>query len=434
MSLNAVRWSVLGVVLALIVGCGGSAGSGSGSGGSGSGGSGSGGSGSGSDTTVTFTFQYGIPTLAAVQIGSGSYAAQTITNRQLTITVPSGTSTYTVAYLCPVQTAFNPPLTFEYIQSESILDGTSAYGDCPGYGDTAAQGTLTGTIDSTAYPTAVYASVVAVTGVQPVISSAQVPGSFQANLPAGTDRVVVGLYDSTYTNLLAIKNFNNQAVPGALNSGNPVVFEAGDATTPQTITYANLPSGYSAPYTSVSVLGGTFNLGTGQITQYQQLPDGVLQSGDYYLINASASISNGQQEYGVGALAFPAAGGPVTLTFPAPWSSTAGFTPSARPTFNFDYTGFAGQTGLYLEATMVWDPTSTSEGEILVSATQSYLGNAKTITVPDLSGVSGFLAPPASGTGVWWEEYLFQQTFPSSTSAAGGSGSIVVTTGTYTVP
>jgi hypothetical protein len=232
--------------------------------------------------------------------------------------------------------------------------------------------------------------------------------------------------------LLAIKNFDNQTVPGTLNGGNAVTFSSADATTPQTITFANLPNGYGTPYTSVSGISGAFQLASGVLTQYPQLPAGVLESGDYYTFQATSSPSSGQST--VGSFLYPTNGGPVTLSFPAPWT-TAGPAPASLPTFTFDYTGYAGKSGVYSEGIYSWTPPNGNQNEILVGATQNYMGSATSLSVPDLSGVGGFLTPPPSGTNnVYWSETIYQETFPSATSVAGGSQTYVSSNGTYTVP
>jgi hypothetical protein len=442
MSHNGLRLSVLGVALLLIAGCGGGSNAGSNSGGSGGGTGGSGGSGGGSGdqpTTVTFSFISGTPTLVAVKVGSGNYTLENPTSNKLTISVPSGTTTYSVAYLCPpFQQEPNDMLELEFIQFESIQDGTAVDGICPGQvnGTTPTMGNLTGTMDASAFPTAASAEFYVSTPSYgqatsvPLIQGQPAGGSFLVSAPTESDRVLMGLYDSSYSNLLAMKNFNNQTVPGTLNGGT-VTFSSADATTLQPITFANLPNGYGTPNTNVSV-NGAFTLESAAATQYPQLPAGVLQSGDYYAFRSSSSPSSGPST--VGSFLYPTSGGPVTLSFPAPWS-TAGPAPASLPTFVFDYTGYAGKSGVLSEGSYTWTRSNGNQDEILVSATQNYLGNATSLSVPDLSGVSGFLTPPPSGTtNVAWFEYIYQGTFPSTSSPAGGSETYVSSYGSYTMP
>jgi hypothetical protein len=433
MSLNAVRWSLLSAVLALIVGCGGGGSTTGGTGGGGNGGSG--GSGGDQSTTVTVQFTGGpTPTLAAVKVGSGNYTAQTISsNGTLTITLPAGTTTYSVAYLCPPDTQFSPPLTVESILSSSTQDSTLSYGNCPGVdSSTKFVGSMTGSVDASAFPDAEFVEFVTLAGQQQSAGWDTVADTFQVGALAQTNRVVIGLYDSTMTHLLAIKNLDNQTANAALNSRNPIVFSSSDAPTNQAaITVANLPDGYSTPWGQAFAIDNGFFLAQGELTQYPQLPNGILESGDFYSINLSSTVFAGEGQLGVGALAFPASGEPVTLTFPAPWSLSAMVTPAALPTLNFNYTGYAGKTGVIYEANIGWNPTSETENEILITANQNYLGSATTYPVPDLSSVSGFLTPPASGTNVYWFEYVYQ--VPTG-SPAGSSGSYVDANSSYQVP
>lgn len=446
MSHNGLRLSVLGVALLLIAGCGGgsntgsnSGGSGGGTGGSGGGNGGGNGGGSGDQpTTVTFSLISGTPAQIAVKVGSGNYTAAALTSNKLTISIPSGTTTYSIAYLCPPYGSGNSAVDAEYIEFNGIQDGTSISGQCPGQanGTTPAEETLTGTLDASAFPTAVsmeaevsnpsYGQLNDV----PLSQGQPAGGSFQLSGATGSDRVVLSLYDS-HNNVLAIKNFNNQAVPGTLNGGNAVTFGSADAITPQPITFTNLPSGYGTPDTNVSFLDGAVMLGSGALTQYAQLPAGILQSGEYLTIQSSASPSTGPSV--IGSIVYLASGGPVTLSFPVPWS-TAGPTAAGLPTFNFDYTGNAGKSNVFSGGSIGWTASNGHRESILVSTSQNYLGSATTLATPDLSGVGGFLSPPTFGTSVSYSEEIFQSSYAPTSSPAGGSETYVSANGSYMVP
>ena len=441
MSYNGVRLSALGVALLLIAGCGGgsnagssSGGSGGGTGGSGGGNGGGNGGGSGDQpTTVTFSFLSGTPTQLAVKVGSGNYTAQTLTSNQLTISIPSGTTTYSIAYLCPPYPNSNS-FVQESILFDSIEDGTTTSGACPGQvnATTPAMGDLTGTVNASAFPTAVnmQLAILSPSGYQQ-IPLEQPLGSFDVSGPTGSDRVLIGLYDSSLINLVAIKNFNSQAVPGTLNA---VTFSSSDATTPQPITFANVPNGFSTPYVVVSGVHNVMNLAFGALSQYPQLPAGVLQEGDYYSFGASSTPnSHSNIDYTIDTNQYPTSGGPVTLTFPAPWS-TAGPTVGGLPTFNYDYTGYAGKSNVFSEGSIGWTASNGHQESVHVAATQNYLGSANTLAIPDLSAVGGFLAPPASGTSVFWDEEIYQSTFAPTASPANGATTYVTAQGNYTVP
>jgi hypothetical protein len=91
-------------------------------------------------------------------------------------------------------------------------------------------------------------------------------------------------------------------------------------------------------------------------------------------------------------------------------------------------------SGILFEGGDRWWPTDLNQDEIFVTATQNYIGNATSLTVPDLSGVSGFLTPPGSGTSVGWVEQMNQGTYPSYGSPAGTAFTFVQVGGTYMMP
>lgn len=436
MSLGAVRLSLLGVALALIAGCGGGSGMSGGGGNGGSGGGGNGGGGGSSDTAVVIQFSDPAPTLVAAKIGSGSYAAETLAAGKISITVPSGTTTYSVAYLCPPRISDNVTIGVEELQFESVLDGTTVNLGCPQ--QAGPQDTLTGTIDASAFPAA-ESMIISTRSSTSAGEGLVVPagGAFQVSGPTGTDRALVALYDSDQinfsANLIAIKNFDNQAVPGALNAGNPVVFGAGDAAIQAPITFANIPTGFSAtPRVWVWLDDELIPITSGVVSQYAQLPAGMMKTGDYYSFLATSS-SGSQTTETVGAEAYPTAGGPVSLSFPAPWSSS-GPSAAALPTFKLDYTGFAGDAKAYAQAQLDWASGADAGGNLQITATQNYLSSTTSITVPDLSGVNGFLAPPARGTIVGWMEIFVNPVLPLKTSPAGGTDNYAMVQGNYSVP
>jgi len=157
MSFARIRVSVLGGALLLIAGCGGSSG----------GGSGSGSGGGGNPTTVTFAISGGTPTAVATSTGSGSFTAATLTAGKLTLSLPSGTTNFAVAFVCPPEPhTTTPPFqqTNQYVFQASTLDGTSFSEPCPTTPATGTTGTLTGTVNATAVPKASFLNVLAYGG------------------------------------------------------------------------------------------------------------------------------------------------------------------------------------------------------------------------------------------------------------------------------
>ncbi len=426
--MSVLRLWLITVCAAMIAGCGGSS---SGT----TGGSGNGGGGGSNSTTVTFTFAGpNIPTVVAAKIGTGAFAAQTLSGGTLSLTIPAGTSTYAVAVLCPGQQN-------EYIWEASTADGTSPSYQCGYAGET---GTLTGELDASA-----------ISGVQSFWTyagngdsflSSQALGSatepLSMNAPAGSDRVLVLAYNQSQGEFeqgpLAAKNFESQTVPGALNGGNTVVFGTADETVSEPITYSSVPSGYNAgSFIEVQlVMGGVdavlYQLGAA--TSYPVMPASATENGDYYLVYGGAGETGGNSFVSSGTAT---SGGPVSFALPASWTYD-GPTPAALPNFTLNYTGFSGQANVYQEVEIdCWSGcNSTVANLIQVDATANYQDGSTTLAIPDLSGVTGFLAPPASGMEVLWYADVWKTSYGLTNviPPLNSTWSEVSNSGYYTVP
>jgi hypothetical protein len=418
----ALRWlaSALVACVALVASCGG-----------GSSGNGAGG---GSTTTVTLNFAGGTPTAVAAQIGPGAFTTETVSSNGLSLSLPSGTTTFAVAYVC------NPPAVtlggqqmiapYESVVEASTADGTSFTLPCPfnflgngiGLSGSAGQtGSLAVNVNASGIPSATSVSAIAENGSSASgwgATTVTASGSFAA--PVGSDRVEVFATASSSNFIgavVAARAFANQAVPGSLNGGAAVVLGAADETTPEPITFQNVPTGFLPGLVTVTFNIGPVNypLGSGT-TQYSALPAIALESGDYYTLNAAAIRAVPSS----GGPAFPqlaevvvtthsTSGGPMTFNLPAPWIY-AGPTPDSWPTFDFSgYTGFAGQSGVYDTGSVDWTTNGGLDNySVSVSASANYLHGATSLTVPDLPGLQGFLAPPSSGTQVFWTSQIIQ--------------------------
>ena len=420
MSSDLMRISIPALIPFLVAGCGGSS-------------SGSGSSGGG-PFTVNFTFSPATPTVVAAQIGSGTFSMQTVSSGGLTLSLPSGTTTFAVAYVCtpPAVTLGGQQMIapYESVVEASTADGSSFTLPCPSNifgnglglsGSTGQTGSLAVNVNASGIPSAGSVSVIAENGNGSSAwgsTTVNASGSFAA--PVGSDRVEVFALASTsgsFGKVVAARAFAGQAVPGSLNGGAAVVLGAADATTPQPITFQNVPTGYLPGETYVSLNMGPVNYALGGgTTQYNALPATALESGDYYTLSAAAIRplpSSGAPVFAplaeVGVTVNSTSGGPMTFNLPAPWIY-AGPTPATWPTFDFSgYTGFAGQSGIYDTGNVYWT-TAGGLGSYSVSITASanYLHGATSLTVPDLSGLQGFLSPPASGTQVTWIAQIFQ--------------------------
>jgi hypothetical protein len=131
------RTSILGIALLLICGCGGSTG----------GVPVGGGSGNNNSTTVTFAITGGIPAAVATKVGSGPFTAAVPVSGKVTLSLPSGTTNFAVAFVCPTVTGtINQPYqqTYENVYEASTLDGTSFSEACPAPSSTGSNAFTTG--------------------------------------------------------------------------------------------------------------------------------------------------------------------------------------------------------------------------------------------------------------------------------------------------
>jgi hypothetical protein len=419
---------------ALVCGCGTSIGTGN--------------PGGGASTTITLTITGVTPTAIATKIGFGPFTPGTLTSGAVTITIPSNETSFAVAYFC---TAFLSPsgnapseVTEQDVFEATTLDGTSFSGAClPGLSSspsTAPLGQLTGSIDASAIPGVNYL-VVSAPNVDfnfPFTNAT----SFGFATTTGTDRVLVLAYDDTYsppapygsTTLAAAKNFDGQAVPGALNGGNTVALGLQDETTPVAITYSSLPSGFVIDSSTASFVtsAGEANIIAAPATkQYVALPKGATESGDYYRIYMDAYSGSS----GMTVIKNLTSAVPVALTFPPSWIY-AGPTPAAQPAFNVAYPGFSGGEAVSYAAAWNWWPVSNGiQYSATVTATGNYLNGATSVSMPDLSGLAGTLPPPVSGDYINWGVGITQTTYESQPeSLANATVTSVGNSGTYKVP
>jgi hypothetical protein len=404
--------------------------------------------GGGVPTTITFTITGVTPTAVATKIGSGPFTPATLSSGAVTITIPSNETSFAVAYFCTaiLGPSGNAPseITEQDAFEATTLDGNSFSGAClPGQSSSPPAtplGQLTGSIDASAIPGVNYL-VVSAPNVDfnfPFTNAT----SFGFATTTGTDRVLVLAYDDTFsppapsgsTTLAAAKNFDSQAVPGALNGGSVVTLGLQDETTPVAITYSNLPSGFTIDSSTASFVtsaDGAFIIASPATKQYVALPKRATESGDYYRIYMDAYSGNSDMTV----IKNLTSAAPVTLTFPPSWIY-AGPTPAAQPTFNAAYQGFSGGNGVSYGAAWNWWPINIGiQYSATVTATANYLNGATSVSMPDLSGLAGALPSPVSGTSVNWTATITQTTYESQpTSLANATVTSVQNSGTYKVP
>jgi hypothetical protein len=411
------RGSFCVFVTACLAGCGGSSGSGSTGGGGGG----------GNPTTVTYSFTRGTPTAVATQIGTGAYTQTTLQSNTLTLSIPSGTTDYSIAYVCPTYSTSSTSISGgERVIKASTQDGTSFSLICAGAA-VPDVGTATVQVDASAISGAAFVSVGP--HLQPWSGTTL---SFSVEMLSGTHDVAVYATDA-HENALAVRILRNQTIPGALNGGNTVALGSSDLTVPQAITYNNVPSGFAAPSTMAEYLidGGNALLDMNATSQYMAVPSSEVQSGGNYAFTVSLNsiATPGESIF----IQKPPgnSGGPQSFTFPAPWSY-AGPTAAALPTFNFDYTGFSGSANVLRSAILFWGQ-GTTLSEIAVSASANYQNGATTISIPELSGLTGFIASAPTGTTVSWFAGISQGVSVDSL-VTGSTVSSVENSGTYTEP
>ena len=418
MSASNPRFLVYALVMSL-VGCGGSSGS-------------SGGSGGNPPTTITFTFNVP-PAAVAYQIGAEPYTLSALTSGKLTFSVPSGQTNFSVAYLCPVLTNSTPSESFEYVRQASVLDGTSYTESCFQQ-STQQTATATVQVNAAAIPGAAWVS--GGRGEMPWAGST-LDLSMQMNV--GTYDIPVSVLKSENfpDNYLALRILRAQTVPGSLNNGALVDFTAADEIQPQPISYANIPSGFSLgrPFVSYQTGGGAQIIldSDGPTGQYLAVPAAAFQSGDsyYFAAVAGGNPNSGAASPAVGVERYTSSGGPQSFTFPAPWSY-AGPTAAALPTFNFAYSGFPSSSKPYYLADLIWNGVTGDFREINMTSTANYQNGSTAMTIPDISGVNGFLTAPGSGT-VTWSADIVQGSF-TATNPLSGTITYAGNFGTYVLP
>lgn len=202
------------------------------------------------------------------------------------------------------------------------------------------------------------------------------------------------------------------------------------------IALNSVPSGFSSQLTAYyNTPGGATILinGTG-VASYALVAAADTASGDYYSVQGLAS--NGTTS-AVETIQSFTSGQNVTLTLPGTLSY-AGPTPAANPTFNATYSGFTGSGKNGWLVDLQWLSSGSNSNVILVYATSTFLGS-NPIAVPDLSSVSGFLAPASSGTTVDWSLVAVQQSsyyvpFLTNATPSTETAQYSISAGTYIEP
>lgn len=378
-------------------------------------------------TQIAVKFTGGAPLAVAQQIGAGNWAAASLKNGSLNLTVPAGTSTYGIAYVCPTWQGMGP-VSSEYAIYATTQDATSFTVSCF-VNPTLA--TVTGNFDVSAIATATQAQIYASEFFSQTVSG--VSGAFSFQAPKGTNDIAVVALDAS-GNPVGVKIVRNQTVPGAVSG--TITLASTDATSVQNMSDAGIPTGFlpnpAGPYAEYFTANNTafYAANTSVNTQYSVVPASEAQSGDYYFFTSNDAGGSNQHVY---ATQTTTAGAAETLTFPTPLPAVSP-APAKFPSFTVAYSGFSGDAAVSYSANVQWQISGTDYG-ITATATSAYQNGASTLVIPDLTSLSGFLAMATSGTTVDWQVYVYGGSYQWFTpTPASGTLSFVQNQGSYTEP
>jgi hypothetical protein len=395
---------------------------------------------SGGGNTVTVTFTGGTPLTVANQTGTGAFTAMT-PGSQVSFTLPAGDSKYAIAFVCPpvmAQGTLNP----EFVIEATTQDTTSFTANCLG---SPTLGTVTGSANSSLSGT----SDIRIRGARGFganigSASGSFPSSPATQIPVGTNDVAAIAVD-TSGNVLGVSIVRAQTSPGSINNGNAIVLV--NATISQSLSVTNVPTSppgwANPPEASVEyhTANSQFVLTNNSVSStnpeaYQAVAVSQTQSGDFYRYESNTTNSSTNQAVGI-TQTTTNGGSTFSVALPAPWSFSG--PPAAKfPTFTFIYSGFTGLAAIANQGSIEWATGATTSNQITVLATANFQSGTTTITIPDLTSLSGFLAPAATGTTINWvadifggttQEFLLVPSLP-----ANGSVSFVQNRGTFTQP
>ncbi|MGC2473558.1 MAG: hypothetical protein WA485_04435 [Candidatus Sulfotelmatobacter sp.] len=379
-------------------------------------------------TQLTLTLSGAAPAAVATQADGGSWSALALSGATATFTVPSATSNYAVAVLCPAS-------TISATQTETIFEANAGDTTAPSVFCPPSSGiNMTVSFDLTAVGgTQAYLSVGDdLSGYWPGPAS----GANVQNVVPGTQDVGVAAYgpNQTTTPPVGVQIQRNVNVTGA-----PLTLPAmtaADQAGNAPITLSGVPSGFTTQITAYynTPGGATILINGTNVPSYGIVAAADTASGDYYSVQGSAS--NGSTSLVETIQSFTSAQN-VALTLPGTLSY-AGPTPAANPTFSATYSGFTGSGKTAWVADLLWPSSGSNSNVILVYATSTFLGS-NPIAVPDLSSVTGFLAPASSGTTVDWSLIAVQQSsyyipFETNSSPTSEAAQYAAAGGTYVAP
>jgi hypothetical protein len=352
-------------------------------------------------TTVTASFAGATrPSAVAYQSGTtGTFKALALSGSSVSFTLPSGTSAYGFAYICPTFAAANS------YSNESIIQATTTDTTSLSLASPSLSGSVSATFDVSAIPGATSTllfegywnnEMYGTSGVQSV-----------SGVPTGTFDVALVAIGSN--GALAIQIQRGVNVTSSTSIAFPPMTAADElGSAPASIT--NVPSGatssgfettYQTPGGLSVILPAPFN-GVPQST-YPTVPSSQSQSGDFYLIQAAASLT-GPPSQSLSALVSSDTATAVTATLPSPSSSVTAPMAATFPTFNAIAGGFT-VAGTVVDSSWTQFQTPFTVYNTYTYVTKTWLGMNATFTVPDLSALTGFAPVPPSGGLEFWSLY-----------------------------
>jgi hypothetical protein len=366
-----------------------------------------------SGPTVTLPIHFMTPTTVVYQAGtSGKWTAVTPSGGNVTFTLPVGTTAYSVAFVCPFNGAGTPALRSG--PAEVVIEATTADSPtifCVQGGQTRDIGTVNATLFVEAigfFPTTNFQ--LDVNQLTPGYVGG--PGFSGA---VGGDVAGSPLWFSGSSDVSAIV-YNTSASPYVATAGElarNVSFTDNGTVTLDPIN----PTTSTLSTSTVTLPAGTQNAnaywmpaegGEIQVTSAYSSPTTLTvpqipsaSAGDYYLVQTTDALGGGfalaqqtSSSIPSSALSLPT----TALTY------TSASNSGDLPTVNQAYGGWTISGTKYYLMDLSWAETTqaVAAGAPLVNviASQSYLGSSTTLTLPNLSAVTGMFPNPTGGVSV----------------------------------
>lgn len=405
---------------------------------------------SGATVTASFTGTV-MPTAIAYQAGTtGSFQTLTLSGSTASFTLPSGTTSYGFAYMCPTYEPV-PPFT-ETVAAESVVQANTSDTTSLTFACGSSGGNVNVTFDYSAIPGATTAELYTATSSEQIIGPAKGYGSV-SGVPIGTSDVALVVMAGNGAIAVQIQRGVNVTASTPTIAFPPMT--TADMLGSAPLTLQNIPSlattggFYFADIRGVYTTAGGLSIplptpftqtaASSIQTTYPTVPATQAEPGDFYLLTGSSMLSPQSIQF-VGVDASTTTPTSVSLTLP-PSATLTTPTAAAYPTFNVNVGGFT-VTGAGLDTSEICYLSaagSTKTYCISTYVTKSWLGSNTTFTVPDLSQLTGFAPAPVSGISESWNFEVSIETPLSFISPLGNFTSpttlqFLSNTGSFDVP